>query len=162
MLIFFDTEFTELGIDPRLISIGLIAEDGQTFYAELTDTYTQADCSHFAVEAVLPHLEGGNARMTMPELTLQLSNWLTAFKQPVILACDSLAWDWMWIQEIFYPIETWPVNLDGKPKIIKCDDSIFNQTICAYHAVPGQPWHHALHDAKANRSGWLAWQGSQK
>jgi hypothetical protein len=106
MLIFFDTEFTELGVDPRLISIGMIAENEQTFYAELTDTYTQADCSHFAVEAVLPHLEGGKARMTMLELTLQLSHWLKAFKQPVILACDSLAWDWMWIQEIFYPIET--------------------------------------------------------
>lgn len=95
MLIFFDTEFTELGVDPRLISIGMIAEDGQTFYAELTDTYTQADCSHFAVEAVLPHLEGGKARMTMPELTLQLGNWLKAFKQPITLSCDSLAWDWI-------------------------------------------------------------------
>ena len=52
MLIFFDTEFTEIGVDPRLISIGLISEDDQTFYAELTDTYTQANCSHFAVEAI--------------------------------------------------------------------------------------------------------------
>jgi hypothetical protein len=39
MLIFFDTEFTELGIDPKLISIGLISEDGtHEFYAELSDT----------------------------------------------------------------------------------------------------------------------------
>ena len=37
MLIFFDTEFTELGIDPRLISIGLVAEDGErTFCAGLS------------------------------------------------------------------------------------------------------------------------------
>ena len=154
MLIFFDTEFTELGVDPRLISIGMIAEDGQTFYAELTDTYTQADCSHFAVEAVLPHLEGGKARMTMSELTLQLSNWLKAFKQPVILVCDSLAWDWMWIQEIFYPIETWPVNLDGKPKIIRCEP-IFNAAVEAAFSS-GLRRHHALDDAKANRSGWEA------
>lgn len=42
MLIFFDTEFTELGIDPRLISIGLVSEDGRTFYAKLTDTYEDA------------------------------------------------------------------------------------------------------------------------
>ena len=82
MLIFFDTEFTELGVDPRLISIGMIAEDGQTFYAELADTYTQADCSHFAVEAVLPHLEGGKARMTMSELTLQLSIGLKHLSSP--------------------------------------------------------------------------------
>jgi len=29
MLIFFDTEFTELCLDPRLISIGLVSEDSQ-------------------------------------------------------------------------------------------------------------------------------------
>ena len=57
MLIFFDTEFTELGIDPRLISIGLISEDGQReFYAELSDTYTIEDCGDFARLAVIPKL----------------------------------------------------------------------------------------------------------
>ena len=36
MLFFLDTEFTGLGIDPKLISIGLISEDGtREFYAEL-------------------------------------------------------------------------------------------------------------------------------
>jgi 3' exoribonuclease, RNase T-like len=160
MLIFFDTEFTELGVDPRLISIGMIAEDGRTFYAELTDTYTQADCSHFAVEAVLLHLEGGKARMTMQELTLQLSHWLKAFKQPVTLVCDSLAWDWMWIQEIFYPIETWPANLDGKPKIIK-SNPIFNAAVEAAF-TSGLRRHHALGDAKANCTGWLALEACQK
>ena len=155
MLIFFDTEFTELGVDPRLISIGLISEDDQTFYAELTDTYTQADCSHFAVEAVLPHLEGGKARVNMPELTMQLSKWLQAFKQPVTLACDSLAWDWMWMQEIFYSIETWPPNLDGKPVILKFNDEVFNAAVEAAFAS-GLRRHHALDDAKANRTGWLA------
>lgn len=59
MLVFFDTEFTELGIDPRLISIGLVSEDGErTFYAELSDTHVPSDCSDFAREAALPHLEG--------------------------------------------------------------------------------------------------------
>ena len=35
--IFFDTEFTGLHQNTTLISIGLIAETGQTFYAERTD-----------------------------------------------------------------------------------------------------------------------------
>ncbi len=35
--IFFDTEFTGLHQATTLVSIGLIAETGQTFYAELTD-----------------------------------------------------------------------------------------------------------------------------
>ena len=36
MNIFFDTEFTGLRKDTTLISIGMIAENGKTFYAELT------------------------------------------------------------------------------------------------------------------------------
>lgn len=35
--IFFDTEFTGLHQKTTLISIGFIAETGETFYAELTD-----------------------------------------------------------------------------------------------------------------------------
>ena len=38
MNIFFDTEFTGLTSDPRLLSIGMVAEDGQELYLELTDT----------------------------------------------------------------------------------------------------------------------------
>lgn len=37
MKIFFDTEFTGLHQKTTLISIGLVAENGHTFYAELTD-----------------------------------------------------------------------------------------------------------------------------
>lgn len=37
MKIYFDTEFTGLKKDTTLVSIGLITEDGESFYAELTD-----------------------------------------------------------------------------------------------------------------------------
>lgn len=37
MKIFFDTEFTGLYQDTDLISIGLVSETGETFYAELND-----------------------------------------------------------------------------------------------------------------------------
>lgn len=94
-LVYLDSEFTELNINPKLISIGFVSEDGaQTFYAELTNTYQPSDYSDFVREAVLPHLEGGAARMDMHELTLRLGNWLEGFEQPVQLATDSLSWDW--------------------------------------------------------------------
>lgn len=112
--VFFDSEFTELGVDPKLISIGFVAEDGErTFYAELADTYRLSDCSDFAKLAVLPLLEGGNTLMTMRELGERLTSWLTAFGEPVKLATDSLSWDWPWIKEIFYEMDAWPKNLDG-------------------------------------------------
>ena len=46
MFVFFDTEFTGLHDNPKLISIGLISEDGaHQFYAELSDTYVHSDSS---------------------------------------------------------------------------------------------------------------------
>lgn len=155
MLIFFDTEFTELGIDPRLVSIGLISEQGdRTFYAEISDTYQPSDCSDFVREAVLPHLEGGEARMDMHELTLRLGNWLESFEQPVQLATDSLSWDWPWIQEIFDLPGTWPENVEGRPLILSQSPE-FNLAVEDAYAT-GLRRHHALDDAKANRLGRLA------
>lgn len=162
MLIFFDTEFTEIGIDPRLISIGLVSEDGsRVFYAELSDSYQPKDCSAFVQEAVLPHLEGGEARMTMDELTLRLDKWIESFEQPVQLATDSLSWDWPWIQEIFHYLEAWPQNLDGKPaSLYEIIDSPFlerNVEQIFQRHEPRLRRHHALDDAKVNRLVWLAW-----
>lgn len=161
MLIFFDTEFTELGIDPRLISIGLISECGtRTFYAELSDTYQPKDCSDFVQEAVLPHLQGGDARLTMNELTLRLGNWIEGFEQPVQLATDSLSWDWPWIQELFYLPGTWPENLDGKPaslfEMVSAQKLEQEVEYAFRDHRPRLRRHHALDDAKANRLAWLA------
>ena len=160
--IFFDTEFTELGMEPRLISIGLVSEDGsREFYAELTDTWRPEHCSRnpFVLEAVLPLLEGGSARMSMPELCLRLGNWLEDFGRPVQLATDSLSWDWPWIQEIFYETGRWPANVDGKPFLL-VDGQIedFQRFELAVEKAfsQGLRRHHALDDAKANRMGWLS------
>jgi len=159
MLIFFDTEFTDLHWEAKLISIGLVAEDGKrTFYAELSDTYQPKECGEFTRLAVLPLLEGGDKLLTMHELSLRLGNWLEDFGVPVTLATDSLAWDWPWIQEIFHIEGTWPANLDGKPKILLFDadpGEEFNNAL--EHAFArGLRRHHSLDDAKANRLGWIA------
>lgn len=152
MLIFFDTEFTELGIDPRLISIGLVAEDGCEFYAELSDTYAIDDCSDFVRVAVLPQLQGGTALMTMDELGTKLRDWIEDFGQPVTLATDSLSWDWPWMHEIFHEDGSWPANLDGKPMVLQLT-SKFNLAV-ERQFQSGLRRHHALDDAKANRLGW--------
>jgi hypothetical protein len=161
--IFFDTEFSGLIVDPKLISIGLISEDGEhTFYAELSDTWTADECDFLVQEAVLPLLEGGDCRMTLAELGQRLTAWLADFDAPVQLATDSLAWDWSWVQEIFHEAGAWPANLDGKPLLLTEDRlpgyGTFNHAIeDAYTA--GLRRHHALDDAKANRLGWIACGG---
>jgi len=155
MLIFFDTEFTELGLDARLISIGLVSESGQReFYAELEDTYQLADCSDFVRESVLPHLLGGNARMSLQELTVRLGNWLEELEDPVQLATDSMHWDWPWIQKIFSEPEFWPTNLAAKPLILGQNPELELAIEAAFSS--GLRRHYALDDAKANRLGWLA------
>lgn len=154
MLIFFDTEFTELSLDSRLISIGLVSEDGQReFYSELEDTYKLTDCSDFVRESVLPHLQGGNARMSAQELTVKLANWLEEFDEPVQLATDSLHWDWPWIQRIFSDPHLWPTNLAAKPLIIGQNPELELAIEAAFSG--GLRRHHALDDAKTNRLGWL-------
>jgi len=38
------------------------------------------------------------------------------------------------------------------------DAPAFRRSQTAYHDQPHCPWHHALHDARALRLGWLAWR----
>lgn len=157
--IFFDTEFSDLCVDPKLISIGFVDETGDhTFYAELRDTWKPADLGEFTRAAVVPQL--GNApRLTMQELGDQLAAWLEAFGEPVQLATDSLAWDWTWVQEIFYERGQWPGNVDGKPLLLTMNYlSDYDAFVIAVEKAfsAGLRRHHALDDAKAHRLGWIA------
>lgn len=181
MLIFFDTEFTDLCVNPSLISIGFVSEDGlREFYAELSNTYQITDCSDFVRESVLPHLQGGNALMSVRELAVKLIPWLKEFKEPVQLATDSLAWDWPWMQVIYaefgrYLLENtlaWddmrnapsqlesaarPSNVSAKPVLLYETSLIPTFDRAMEHAFEnGLRRHHSLDDAKANRLGWLA------
>ena len=56
MIIFLDTEFTDLVIDPQLLSVGMVAASapGGEFYAEVTDRRRIHAASLFALDAVLP------------------------------------------------------------------------------------------------------------
>ena len=55
MKVFFDTEFTGLHPGTTLISIGCVAEDGRTFYAELTN-FNVKDCDEWIRENVIANL----------------------------------------------------------------------------------------------------------
>ena len=61
MKIFFDTEFTGLHKDTTLISIGMIDEDNNSFYAEFTD-YDDKQCDSWIKENVISHLNYNGTR----------------------------------------------------------------------------------------------------
>lgn len=64
MRIWFDTEFYENGRTIDLISIGMVRDDGATFYAEADLAPEIASQSDWLAKNVKPHLKGGNAEMT--------------------------------------------------------------------------------------------------
>jgi hypothetical protein len=154
--LFVDTEFTGLTGDAKLISIGLVDESGKhTFYAELADTWQVGDAGEFAQREVIPHLAGGASRMAMALLQKQLSDWITALQVPVMLATDSLQWDWPWIRLLLQP--HWPHNLARDPLLLTmnylCEFDAFEREREAAYAG-GLRRHHALDDALANRQAW--------
>lgn len=58
MRFWFDTEFYEDGHGIDLISIGVVSEDGRTYYAETNYAATLAGKSEWLKANVLPHLRG--------------------------------------------------------------------------------------------------------
>ena len=110
MLVFLDTEFTDLYNNPKLFSIGLISENGEhSFYAELYNTYTQADLSDFAIIHVVPILDGDNV-LTFEQLSIKLKAWIVGLNDEVTIASDNQNWDWNFIKQIFR--QSWPENLN--------------------------------------------------
>lgn len=153
MLVFFDTEFSNF-TECELISVGFVSVDGHhEFYCELTDYHFGA-CSDFVRAEVLPHLEQQHTQCDKNLLNNRLLTWFKILPN-ITIACDSL-FDLKLLQSIFSG--DMPTNItqfyDMRTMMEKPS---FNETVHAYHAIPGQPWHHALHDARALRLGWIAW-----
>lgn len=59
--IWFDTEFYENGRTIDLISIGMVREDGATYYAEVPDCYFICNNDPWLVANVQPHLGAADA-----------------------------------------------------------------------------------------------------
>lgn len=114
MKIFFDTEFTGLHKNTTLISIGMIAEDGKTFYAEFTD-YNEKQCNDWILNNVInnlkyndkedwccnydnDHLEVVGAKAY---IRLQLKQWLLSNYDYIELVSDCCHYDMVLFIDIF-------------------------------------------------------------
>ena len=110
MRIFFDTEFTGLRKNTTLVSIGMVDELGNTFYAELTD-YNKKQCDEWIQENVIQHLHlqekgwddngrdvtvKGNKKYVREQLT----QWLAAYDY-VELVADVCAHDMVLFIDLF-------------------------------------------------------------
>lgn len=158
VLIFLDTEYTD-AIDCDLISVGMVSEDGQhELYAERSDYRTEW-CNSFVHAAVVPQLGGAGPALDRQQLAVRLAEWFATLPRNITVACDSFT-DWELLLDALDGAR--PANLNGRYDLRAHSDSPeFNHAVIRYHEQSG-PWHHALHDARAHRQGWLARQGKER
>jgi hypothetical protein len=108
--VFFDTEFTGLHQNTTLISIGLVSESGEAFYAELDD-YDKSQVDEWIQSNVIDKLhlsqKGLIARANNFEyfgnknqLARYLEIWLSKFQQVEIWS-DCLSYDWVLFCQLF-------------------------------------------------------------
>lgn len=138
MRIYLDTEFTTLNpFTYKLISLALVAPGGYEFYVELTDNWTEDECSDFTKSIVLPQLDLTLHGKTTEQARLGLLSFLKMIG-PAEIISDAMAWDWPLLLSLAEPSGL-PSTVEAGtlPSDIESDDG-----------DPDEPPHHALLDAR--------------
>ena len=165
MNLYFDTEFTGLHKDTTLISIGIISDDGKTFYAELTD-YDESQVDEWIKDNVINNLQLSSfidgfaspqsdnmvLRCTKKTLKNELGIWLSQFDK-VEMWSDCLSYDWVLFNDLFGNAFNLPKNIYYIPfdictlfKIKGIDPDISREEFIN-NSVEGVK-HNSLYDAK--------------
>lgn len=152
MNIYFDCEFTKLITpdDPEpaeLISIGCIADNNETFYAE-SENALLAECSDFVIEVVAPLLEGGDYLMPYSAIAAKLKAWIEGFGEEVRLLSDAPIYDFPYVDHMF-EVYGWPSNLIKQPRQLW--HARFSNNVDEIFRTQGYRRHHALDDAIVNK-----------
>lgn len=122
MKIFYDTEFTGLHKNTTLISIGMVAQTGKKFYAEITD-YDRIQVNDWIRENVINNLlyrntyltcgngsvaELGDTTVAVGTITFvkdSFADWLRGLtegsEEQVYMWSDCLAYDWVLFCDMF-------------------------------------------------------------
>lgn len=167
MRVYFNTEFTGLHQNTTLISIGLLADNGHTFYAELI-TYNRAQLEDWHRENVIPHLWYEHLTEVTPkadsifpahyymkgnqrQVADALKGWFAQY-EAVEMWGDCLPYDWVLFCQLFGGgIDCLPPNVYYIPfdlctllKLKGIDPDITREELSG--PVVGQK-HNALYDA---------------
>ena len=142
MNIYFDTEFTGLHKNTALISIGMIAENGRTFYAELND-YDRNQVNDWIQDNVIANLlHNGERFMELSNycapyscvmggskeyVKAELKRWLSQFDS-VQLVSDVCYYDMILFIDLFGSAFKLPSNVNAS-----CHD--INQDIAKYYNI---------------------------
>lgn len=169
MKVFFDTEFTGLHQNTTLISIGLVSDDGRTFYAELRD-YDRKQIDTWLQENVIDNLLMNDKAFAAESedgihfrykgdtayIRLKLEKWLGTLTgnnsgEKIEIWSDCLAYDWVLFNQVYGHAFNIPKNVYYIPfdictlmKIKGVDPDINREQ---FAGIEGNK-HNALHDAK--------------
>jgi len=138
MRLYLDTEFTQLNpFTYRLISLALVASDGQDFYVELADNWTEEECSDFTRSIVLPQLDLPHHGRNTEQARFDLLSFLDLIGSAEIIS-DAMVWDW--------PLLLWLAGSAGLPDGIEAGviPAEIQLDIEEFDNAP----HHALLDAR--------------
>jgi len=153
MILFLDTEFTDFQ-QPDLISLGLVSECGRhEFYAERND-FDLALCSDFVQSTVLPKLGQGQSGVDRANLATALGAWLENVhsfdsQNPVLVLYDFDTDFELFREALLDQMPPWIEGANVAEEV--------NPISWAREGFAESPdAHHALHDARELRAGWLA------
>lgn len=151
MRFWFDTEFIEDGRTIDLISIGIVSEDGRTYYAEAAEA-DLSKASNWVVENVFPHL----SRITTPRV--KIARDIAAFcgHNPEFWAYYA-DYDWVVFCQLYGTMLDLPM---GWPKFcLDVKQLAFLHPNCPGILVAPTNAHHALADAIWVRDYWKVLTG---
>jgi hypothetical protein len=152
MRFWFDTEFIEDGRTIDLMSIGVVSEDGRTYYAETND-WIPGKASQWVRDNVIPHLRRGAAIKPRDVIARELVEFMG--EKPEIWAYYA-DYDWVALCQLFGTMMALP---EGWP--MYCRDVKQWADMLGNPRLPKQTSqeHNALADAKWNREAWLSLAG---
>lgn len=184
MEIFFDLEFTGLHQHTTPISLGLVAKNGRTFYAEFTD-YDRSQVNEWIEQNVIANLvhtnspvspegyvmKGANTVVVGERWTVadRLREWLESFEEPTEMWGDVLTYDWMLFVQLFghglslpncvYYI---PFDISTLLKARGIDPDINREQFSGRAVLMGpKDKHNALWDARITKACWQILTGEK-
>lgn len=150
--IYFDTEFTSFE-DGKLISIGLIHEDGSEKYFEFSDGYHLSDCSDFVVDHILPLLE--IKKQDRQNVSKEIVQWIKSQNKDVVFVCNDPFYDWPLLEQLIS--SSAPILPSNLLPYCECIyDSLLEESISKYEKALKDFFiqykelqHHSLWDVRA-------------
>lgn len=166
MKIFFDTEFIEDGRTIDLLSIGMVREDGETYYAETMSAWClkkfgrnwNSKVDPWLLENVAPHLEGTSEKSNT-QIGLEIISFVGLNPEFWAYYAD---YDWVALCQLYGRMIDLPMGWPMYCRDFKQAHDMRNAGLpmLMHEEEIYGPEHNALSDAKWLKAAWEFWDTS--